>query len=306
MTYTEYKKRGVLNPCIDPTFKSLFTANTPESRGALKSFLEAVLCRKVSGIVLQPNELPTESPFEKQSQFDITCVLDGKEPVNIEMQNVNRKESFAKRAEYNAAHLMNHYAGKGGEWEDMPKCFQISVLNFIFDKDSPGAVNHYTMRTKDGRELHSRLNIYFLELPKLKKMKNIPAEQLTSVERWIKFFLYATGEDNTVIENLSSLEDGIMQAKTALDTLSQDELNWQLEWAEIKRTKDEASLKGAGRREGLAEGLAQGRAEGLAEGLTQGKLESAVNLYKNGVSFGLIEKCTGVTKEQIFHEPEKR
>ena len=92
-----------------------------------------------------------------------------------------------------------------------------------------------------------------------------------------------------------------MQAKRVLDFLSEDELNWQREWAEMKRVNDELTMLGASRREGIKEGIKQG----LAQGLEQGKLESAMNLYQNGVSFDVIEKCTGVTREQILQKQNK-
>ena len=317
MTYRQFRnrKKGVtLDPCLDWTFKSLFTMNTPESKSALKSFLEAVLCRRVSNIVLHLNELPVEAEGEKQPEFDITCILDEREGVNIEMQGVNCQNSYDKRAEYNAAHLMNHFISKGSEWKDVPKCFQISVLNFIYDDSSRKAVSHYTMKTADGRELSSRLNVYFLELPKLKNIRDTNVKRLTRAERWIKFFLYANKkEGRNLIKKLSELEEGIMQAKRVLDFLSEDELNWQREWAEIKRVNDELTMLGASRREGIKEGIKQGIEQGIKQGLTQGleqgleqgKLESAMNLYQNGVSFDVIEKCTGITKEQILQKQNK-
>ena len=88
-----------------------------------------------------------------------------------------------------------------------------------------------------------------------------------------------------------------MQAKRVLDFLSEDELNWQREWAEMKRVNDELTMLGASRREGIKEGIKQG--------LAQGKLESALNFYQSGVSFDVIEKCTGVTKEQILQKQNK-
>ena len=112
-----------------------------------------------------------------------------------------------------------------------------------------------------------------------------------------------------------------MQAKRVLDFLSEDELNWQREWAEMKRVNDELTMLGASRREGIKEGikqgieqgikqgltqgLEQGLERGLAQGLEQGKLESALNFYQSGVSFDVIEKCTGVTREQILQKQNK-
>jgi len=61
--------------------------------------------------------------------------------------------------------------------------------------------------------------------------------------------------------------------------------------------------------EGHAEGRAEGRAEGHAEGLAEAKAEahlkeiqSAVNLYKNGVSPEIIEKSTGISFSEIENQ----
>ena len=84
----------------------------------------------------------------------------------------------------------------------------------------------------------------------------------------------------------------------------------------MKRVNDELTMLGASRREGIKQGIEQGIKQGLAQGLEQGlerglerglaqgleqgKLESALNFYQSGVSFDVIEKCTGVTREQIL------
>ena len=54
--------------------------------------------------------------------------------------------------------------------------------------------------------------------------------------------------------------------------------------------------------EGKAEGLAKGLAKGIAKGKAKAKLEDAISFYKSGVDFSIIEKCTGITKEQVLKE----
>ena len=98
------------------------------------------LGKTVTDVVIQPNELSGESDSDKQSEFDINCKIDGK-IANIEMQGENDKQAYGKRAEYHAAHVLNHYTQKGMDWDKIPQVFQISVLNFIFDKDAKKSVN---------------------------------------------------------------------------------------------------------------------------------------------------------------------
>lgn len=97
---------ALLNPCVDPVFKRLFTDSSPEGKRALQCFLEAILQKAVSNIVIQQEELPIESIFDKKSKFDLNCKIDEQEFANIEMQNYNCKEVYEKRAEYYCAHFI--------------------------------------------------------------------------------------------------------------------------------------------------------------------------------------------------------
>ena len=66
---------ALLNPCVDPVFKRLFTDPSPEGKRALQCFLEAVLQKPVSNIEIQQEELPVESIFDKKSKFDLNCQI---------------------------------------------------------------------------------------------------------------------------------------------------------------------------------------------------------------------------------------
>ena len=58
----EYVSRAgtgaLLNPRVDSTFKALFTQDTEDSRGALHSFLEAAVERKIASWKLTANDSP--------------------------------------------------------------------------------------------------------------------------------------------------------------------------------------------------------------------------------------------------------
>ena len=220
---------ALLNPRYDANFKAIFTDSSPDGSLALKSFLEAVLNAEVSEIQLVQNELPIESEYDKQSVFDITCTLNGAKAVNIELQGLNRDNSYDRRAEYQAAHLLNHSVKKGMDWKDMPEVFQISVLNFIYDGTTKNGLSVYTMRTEDGRHLSNRMTILFIELPKYRdrrdRRKRI--ENLTADEKWCKFLLYA--DDVTrqnFVRDLCKSDGGIMAASGILSKISQDDINW--------------------------------------------------------------------------------
>ena len=252
---------ALLNPCADPIFKILFTDESDEANQALTCFLSDILGKTVTDVVIQPNELSGESDSDKQSEFDINCKIDGK-IANIEMQGENDKQAYGKRAEYHAAHVLNHYTQKGMDWDKIPQVFQISVLNFIFDKDAKKSVNHYVLRNDEGRTISNTLNVIFMELPKIKKLDE-DISRLTKAQMWGKFFLCASiPEKADYVRRLTEANGGIKMAFTVLKNVSQDELNWYHESRYWMSVSDEVTRINATKREGIAKGEQIGIAKG--------------------------------------------
>lgn len=235
---------ALLNPRRDTTFKAVFGGESANARFALKSFLEAVLEAEIKDIQLAPNELTGDDETEKNPRFDLTCTIDG-EKVNIEMQNFDTFLNYANRVEYYVAHLLNHYTPKGLIWQDVPRAYQVSVLNFPFNSDTENPISHYQMRTDNGVLLNSRLNVFILELPKvaINLSDETSIASLTPAERWCTFLKYADDpEKRAVINSLCSAEAGIMAASTVLSEISQDEAAWLAEFARDVAERDHMDL----------------------------------------------------------------
>ncbi|MBD5413334.1 MAG: Rpn family recombination-promoting nuclease/putative transposase [Treponema sp.] len=234
---------ALLNPRYDANFKAIFTEDSDEGRLALKSFLQAILNTEVSDIQLIQNELPIEAEYDKQSVFDISCMLDGNRPVNIEIQGLNIDNAYDRRAEYQAAHLLNHSVKRGMNWRDMPEVYQVSVLNFIYDRDSDNGVSVYTMRTEDGRTLSRQMAIVFVELPKYKGSVE-RVENLTAAEKWCKFLLYADDSARrSLVSEICKSDGGIMAASGILTKISQDDINWSRQTSIDLWERDQLSTK---------------------------------------------------------------
>ena len=309
---------ALLNPRYDAIFKALFTDNSPQSRFALQSFLEAILDAKVSDIKLQPNVLAVESVTDKNAVFDISCVLNDFEAVNIEMQGIDVTGWYDRRAEYYVAHLLNHHTRAGLEWEKVPKVYQISVLNFIYDDRSDDFLSKYSMATHDNRNLSGRMNIYFIELPKLLGSDIEEIDSLTPAEKWVKFFLYADdAEKKSYINELCSSSGGIMAAQESLFKISKDESNWVLQTWLDKKARDELSMRNEAMRagqakghaegfeKGHAEGFEKGHAEGISEGLAEGHEKGLAEGHEKGLAEGL-EKGLAEGHEKGIQESQKQ
>ena len=278
---------ALLNPCVDPIFKILFTDESKESNIALTCFLTDIIGKKVSNVVLQPNELSGEMNTDKQSEFDINCKIEGK-IVNIEMQGLNKDNHFGRRAEYHVAHLYNHYVTKGLNWKETPQAFQISVLNFTFDDSEKDCISYYLMSNQNGRTIAGMLNVIFMELPKIEPVPD-DISLLTPVQMWGKFFLYANKPDKSdFVEKLAEENRGIKMAVTVLKNISQDEINWYHETRYWMHVSDEKTMINEAERRGRAEG-AQQKAE-----------EAAIELLKEKVPVETIAKCEKLPLERVL------
>lgn len=316
---------ALLNPCADPTFKILFTSSNKDSINALTEFLCAVIGKKVTDVSLQPNELSGESSDDKQAEFDITCKIDG-EYANIEIQGQNQYLSYGKRAEYHVAHLLNHYTPKGMDWADLPKVYQISVLNFVFDKENKSAVNYYKFQNEKMRTVGECMNIIFIELPKIASLPD-DLETLTETELWGKFFIYAPRKDKQdFVKQICKKIRGIKMADNVLSFISEDEANWIRETRYWTHVSDTISARNAairtgkaegmemGKKEGLKQGLQQGIQQGIQEGIQQGKKETQLQIAKNLLSLNSlpIEQIAEITnipitelKKMLIQHPPK-
>ena len=165
--------------------------------------------------------------------------------MNGELQGLNKDDHFGKRVEYHVAHFLNHYVTKGMEWHELPQAFQVSVLNFYFDKDEAESVNHYCLRNEKGHTISGTLNVIFMELPKIARLSD-DISLLIPAQMWGNFFLYASVlKKQDYIRELAKHNRGINMAVTVLKNISQEEMNWYHETRYWMHVSDERTMKHA-------------------------------------------------------------
>ena len=291
---------ALLNPRCDPIFKAIFTQNTEESNLALKDFISAVLDRDVHDLALQPNEPPVDMLAETQMSFDVSVTFDDGERADIEIQGRHYDYDYGSRAEIQAARMLNVSAQKGGEWS-APRCYQISVLNFEYDKGDKPPLAWYTMRKTDGGKLADRLNVIFLDLVKIRRLADKNAENLTKLEKWGMFFAYADDAGRQdYIAQIARSEKGIMAADFIVKTMSADEASWWRQNSYWIAERDRNTERANAIRRGLAEGRERGLAEGLAEGERNARLETARRMLQNGkLSLTEIADISGLSLKEV-------
>ena len=281
----------LLNPRLDPNFKAIFTQPTEDSRKALKSFLTAAIGRQVTKVKVIENEPAKEFSEQRGISYDINCTFDDGENAQIELQGFDREYDYGKRAEYYASRLVSSTLKISDDWSEVPKAYQISVLNFKYDKDREEAIHHYRMTDiKDGARLADTLNVIFMELPKIPPLneENV-AENLPSIIKWCKFLKEADHpEKQDLLNQIVQTEEGIMAAETTLNKISMDGWRWIIQGQIEGRERDIRS--------GYIAHLERGRKEGAQAA----SLENAKNLLKLGVVAETVAKGCSLPLEQVL------
>lgn len=218
-----------LNPRLDFNFKGIFTQDRPESRLALKSFLSAMIGEEVTEVTVKENEDAIQYEGQRGIRYDINCVFADGTKAQIEMQGYDQKTDYGRRAEYYVSRLVSSVADVGDDWKDLPRAYQISVLNFKYDSGNESFLHRYVLADMTDRAtLEGVINVIFLELPKLPPLDdNTDIESLPSAVKWGKFIQEADNPDKQdLIDRLSKSEEGIMSADAMLRTLNNTDWRW--------------------------------------------------------------------------------
>ncbi|MBR1721810.1 MAG: hypothetical protein IJ727_04910, partial [Treponema sp.] len=127
---------------------------------------------------------------------------------------------------------------------------------------------------------------------------------------WGLFLAYVGDERRReYIESLTESEEGLMNAKSSLCMVSEDEINWARQNTIFKAQRDyntgmyNAEKRGFDR--GVQQGMAQGMSQGLQQGMTQGARENALAnarnlLCKSSLMPEMIAECCSLPLEEVL------
>ena len=244
-----------------------------------------------------------------------------KKNLNLSIRQRYTHHVLGVRAEIQAARLLVNNAKKGNNWE-AAKIYQISVLNFHYEKDDKQEMTWYTMQSCGGKRLKDKLNIIFIDLVSIRKKFGTPINELTPVEKWGLFFSYIDNEKKIkYVNDLVKTEEGLMAANSIIRYMSQEDANWftqnSIDIYERDRNTILANAEKRGLENGMKKGLEQGRKKGLQQGLKQGlqqglqqgaekkALEDAEAFLKEKISPEIIAKCVNLPLEKVLELKKK-
>jgi predicted transposase/invertase (TIGR01784 family) len=131
------------------------------------------------------------------------------------------------------------------------------------------------------------MNVFFIELPKIEQ-QNISIKDMTSIERWAKYFRNAADESKQdLIQELTKYEEGIMDAQAVLNRISTNDAMWVQQKHYYDAIARENTI--------ISENYEKGRAEGSHAKA----IETARNFLRMGLSKEQVAQGTGLTMEEI-------
>jgi predicted transposase/invertase (TIGR01784 family) len=274
----------------DNVFKAVFTKNIPESQGALSKLVSALTGRELSIVAITANEPAVDNVRDRQIRFDIKCLAENGEPVNVEM-SLDPDVFEPVRLEFHAGKLFTGQDIRGTDksYDDLKQAYQIAILakeRFFHDNIPLHAFEYYD--PDHGVSLNGRSRIITLELSKLDKVVKKPIKDMNAPELWGVFFRYLRDKKKRgIINEIIASEEGIAMASEVLMTISRDEIERARLESELKYELDTQSR------------LTYAKREGMRKGMEKVVLEIARKMKATGDSAERIHAITGLPLKTV-------
>ena len=282
----------------DYIFKRVFAYKGNES--VLKDFLEALLKIEIRGIKITNPEIIPYEKGEKRGLLDIKAEINDGTMLDVEMQMKNERNTEERATEY-MGKMISEQLQVGEDYQNLKKSIVIFITNYNFLKrnsyhsvgrmkfDKTIEDEYVNMGYDKEDELASKyIEVHYIELPKFKKKE---LSKFTKLDQWMCIF--TQNKEGIMLAEKENKE--IKRAINTLDFLSKDpkerERHNSIVMAEYNRLVSEQNF--------FEEGKEKGRKEGKIEGKREEKIEIVKKMLKEKLSIEMIEKLTGLSKEEI-------
>ena len=282
----------IMHPTNDVCFAGLM-----ENPVVRKGFCAAVMRVKPEEIEetrLLPTHLRREYADDKLGILDMRVCLKSGQQINMEMQ-VKKFDFWNERTLFYLSKMFAEQLRKGGSYEKLKKCVQVSILDFIlYPEDKRSYRTVHFRDDEDGRIYNDKMELQILELKKL------PEELQTGedIVKWMRFF---NGKSRKEFEDMAQADIYMGEAYEALKRLSADEKK-RLEYeAREKALRDYNCQINCAEKRGREEGRREGRREGRTEGRREGlRLAASVfGMHGQGISDTEIARQCKVSEEEV-------
>ncbi len=241
-----------INRTNDYAFKRIF--GSEEGKEALISFLNAVLKplpgQELTTIELLDREIDPQYLLDKAARLDILAKASSGALVNIEVQIAN-KYNIDKRTMFYWAGLYYGQLASGENFIYIRKTITINILGFNWFEGT-NKLYHHTFHIREdqtGELLNDDLEIHFLELEKITKIKRKPQNGL---EEWLLYLNNIQGEE---MEEIAMGNPGIRKAMTIEQIFFKNKKERRLYELREKAARDEISMVVGAKAEGMVDAI---------------------------------------------------
>jgi predicted transposase/invertase (TIGR01784 family) len=274
-------KAKYLNPFTDYGFKKIFGEEA--SKPLLIDFLNALLPQtdRIIDLTFKNTEQLGQTDLDRKAIYDIYCENEKGEKFIVELQKA-KQNYFKERTIYYSTFPIREQAEKG-EWNyNLKAVYCIGILDFTFDDyetepEKSEVVHTIKLKNQNGKTFYDKLTFIYLEMPNFKQSEN---QLETRLDKWLYFIKHL--EDFQTIPTIFA-DEVFSQAfeKAELAKFGQVEL-----------ANYENSLKIYRDLKGVID-------TAFDEGKVERNVEVAKKLKELGVNIEIINKSTGLTKEEI-------
>ena len=291
------------NILFDDAFKVVVCA--PGNEELLARIIELMVPGKtVTGLELREKENHGLSVSDKITNFDLFCTSDTGEQFIVEMQ-FSPQNNYADRMLCYATYPIRAQLSKklaerrekaenGGSLDKMDyglmPVYVISLLNFSIRHENGdvlenGLVSRYAIRNARNGELMTKaLQFVYLELGRLTMTKDEPEKCRTLLEK----FAFSLKHMHELPERPVSFEEEILKMLYNAAEFANMPVERQTEYEIVMRNELDI----------IAE-KNYAREEGRAEGKSKASLEIAEKLLQEGIPIEVVQRATGLSKEEI-------
>ena len=213
----------------DRIFKATLTH--PDAKPALIDLISTVIRRKVLDVTVRGNELAVTDVDEKNERFDINCVIDGNDQIEVEMQGSRLEmtegahKNFINKSIYYLTDLHSSQKSKGVKYSDLVRTYQITfIAHTVFPRWRDYVSRVRLCRYPNGSQISDQLNMIFIELSKLGDVLKKPVKDMSAIEAWAAFIAYADDlKKRKVINEIIEQREALAMASSVLREISKDE-----------------------------------------------------------------------------------
>ncbi len=274
------EQKQILQPKNDVVFQALFTRG---KESITKALIEDILNIKVHSLELDKSkDLLNENTEDKNGRLDLRAVINDNIECDIEIQ-LSSHEKMLERFLYYWAKVYAANLQIGDKYSCLKKTISIIILDDEIEDFKEITKSHTKWQIREEEYLKKILTPYLqidiIELPKA--IKEYEKNKQNEMLQWMMFL---ENPENKEVANIMKNNENIKEAKDELEKISQDDILRRMALkAELERM-DQEQLMYEARRDGKAEGI----------------LEIAKKMLKEKMQIDIIEKFTGLTKEEIM------